>query len=168
MRSRPKSTLLAAAAAALLVALVAGCGSSNSSAGGVTVRQATIDKPANPQQGAMRFVIANDSDVDDALTGASSPMAERASIHRTTEDAEGRSSMEMVKELRIPAGGEVTFDPGTYHVMLEGFERPLRVGDEVPVTFTFEQAGKKKVMAKVIEAGDAEMDDSTHTGRDHG
>lgn len=155
------SVLLAAVLVPVPVA--AGCGSSSAAAGtSLDVVEVTIDKPANPQQGAIRLVIRNATDTDDALTGASSPKAKRATIHRTTEDAEGRSSMEMLQRLDIPADGAVTFDPSTYHVMLEGFAKPLQVGDEVAVTFTFEQAGKKQVTAEVIEPGTANEHDRNH------
>lgn len=174
MGSRRQLTVVAALAALLLIGFAAGCGSSDaaSDSGGLEVREATIDQPANPQQAAMRLVIRNDTDTDDALLGASSPRSKSATIHRTTEDAEGRTSMEMLKRLDIPAGKQVTFDPSTYHVMLEGFAQPLKIGDEVPVTFTFEKAGEQKVMAKVIEAGTAgmehDMDHSTDMEHDHG
>lgn len=164
MRSNRSVVLFATVAAALLLPLATGCGSSSSAAGGLQVVDASIDRPPNPQQAAVRMVIRNDSDTADALTGASSSMAKRATIHRTTTDAEGRTGMDMVKKLPIPAGGEVTFDPTTYHVMLEGFAEAPRLGDEIPITFTFAKAGKKTVQAKVIEPGTAtEEHDMDHS-----
>ncbi len=164
MRSPRPVVLLATIAAALLVSVVAGCGASDAADGGLRVVDATVDRPANPQQASIRLVIRNDSSSADALTGASSPMAKRATIHRTVTDAQGRSGMDMVKKLPIPAGGEVTFDPSTYHVMLEGFATPLKVGDVIPVTFDFAKAGKKMVKVKVIQPGTAsEENDMVHS-----
>ncbi len=166
MRSHRSVVLFATVAAALLVTLAAGCGSSSSAAGGLQVIDATVDQPPNPQQAAVRLVIRNDSATADALTGASSPLAKRATIHRTTTDAQGRTGMDMLKTLPIPAGGEVTFDPTTFHVMLEGFTKAPTVGDKIPITFTFAKAAKVTVQAKVIEPGTATEEHDMD--RDHG
>ena len=39
--------------------------------------------------------------------------------------------------LEVPAGGEVTLKPGSFHVMLMDLKQPLQAGDKVPLTLTF-------------------------------
>ncbi len=127
--------------------------------GGLDIGQVTIDRPANPTQAAVRFVVANKTADPDALVAVSSPDAEAAMVHRSLIDSAGRATMEHVASLPVPAGGEVRFEAGGLHVMLAGLQRTLEVGDEVPVDLTFEQAGTVRVVAKVVEPGTGEAAD---------
>lgn len=173
MRTRPRPTVNPSASprtrrtgrrlcVALLAAVVfAGCSSSSDSSadGELVVADATIDWPANPDLAAVRLTIRNGTDTDDVLVGARSSVAE-ASVHRSTTDAEGRSTMKEVERLDVPAGETVRFQPGGLHVMLQEPSPPLEVGDTVTVTLTFEQAGDRSVEAEVIEPGTgADMSD---------
>lgn len=64
------------------------------------------------------------------MKGASSPDYGMVMVHQTTED-QGMSKMSMVHEVVIPAGQELAFKPGSYHVMLEQPVRPIAVGEHV-------------------------------------
>lgn len=64
------------------------------------------------------------------MTGASSPDYGMVMLHQTTEE-DGMAKMSMVHEFVIPAGEELAFKPGSYHVMLEQPARSLTVGEEV-------------------------------------
>jgi copper(I)-binding protein len=55
--------------------------------------------------------------------------------------------------LEIPAGGEVTLKPGSYHVMLMDLKQPLKAGDKVPLTLTFKGAGTVEAELVVQPAG---------------
>ena len=149
-RRRPRRPVLAGA---LIVGLLAGCTGSDGSAGGdLTVTDATIDWPANPDIAAVRLTISNGTDADDLLTGASSSTGE-ATIHRSATDAQGRSTMKPLDQLEVPAGKTVVFEAGDLHVMLEDPAPPLEIGDAVTVTLDFERAGSRSVTAEVIEPG---------------
>lgn len=160
------TTILRPSFAALVVGccLVIGlsaCGSSDSGSasaatepnGKVTVTDATIDWPANPTKAAVRMVVRNGTGTDDTLTAVASPIAASSTVHRTDTDAEGRSTMVAEPELPIPARSSVTFEPGGLHVMLTGITTDIQIGDEVPLTLTFEHAGTVSATAKVIEPG---------------
>ncbi len=153
-RWRLRRLCVALAAAAVVV----GCASLSDStvAGELTVTDATIDWPANPDVAAVRLTVRNGTDTDDVLQGASSSVAE-ASVHRSATDAEGRSTMKEVQRLDIPAGETVRFQPGGLHVMLRGPSPALEIGDKVTVTFRFEKAGARSVDAEVVEP-DADTD----------
>ena len=43
----------------------------------------------------------------------------------------------------------IEMKPGGYHIMLMGLAEPLKEGDEVDLTLTFEKAGEVKVTARV-------------------
>lgn len=168
-----RSPLVAAALGALLLLSAAACGSGDGGrasaqagdGGTVHVEDATIDWPANPTQGAVRMVVANDTRSDDALVAVSSPVAEHTMIHRTETDDAGRSTMTAVDRVPVPAGSEVTFAPGGLHVMLDGLTEDLQVGDQVDLTLTFERAGTVQATAEVIEPGSA--GDDTGASHDH-
>lgn len=156
--------MLLVAAVTLIGATVAGCSSSGSPRGGqLTVKDATIDWPANPNLAAVRLSIHNDTPTDDVLIGATSPRAARVSIHRSVTDDGGRSTMKHVERLDVPAGEVVLFEAGGLHVMLEDPAPELEVGDKVNVTLEFKSAGKRTVSAAVIAPGSA-----GNTGDHHG
>lgn len=76
------------------------------------------------------LLIRNSGSQDAAVTGASSPDYGMVMVHQTTED-KGMSKMAMVHEVVIPAGEELAFKPGSYHVMLEQPARAITVGEHV-------------------------------------
>ena len=151
---------LAAPLVALAVALatsLAACGSGHGSASAessatLTIVDARVDRPLTSET-AIRLIVHNGSGVADVLTGVSSPDATGSSVHRTIVDARGESTMEAVLQLPIPARADVTFQPGGLHVMLTGLKRDLKIGDHIPVTFTFAHAGALTVQAVVVQPG---------------
>ncbi|KFN50350.1 copper chaperone PCu(A)C [Arenimonas composti] len=58
-------------------------------------------------------------------------------IHRT-ELVDGVSRMRDAGELRVPAGGELRFEPGGLHLMLMRPERPLAEGEVARVRLVLE------------------------------
>jgi copper(I)-binding protein len=84
----------------------------------------------------------------DRLLGVSSPAAKMAALHKTVE-VDGVMKMEHVDALEIPANGMLEMKPGGYHIMLMGLAQPLKEGDEIEITLTFEKAGEVKVKARV-------------------
>jgi copper(I)-binding protein len=51
----------------------------------------------------------------------------------------------------IPAGGTLTLEPGSFHLMFVGLREALEPGDTVEVTLSFRDAGSVKVTAQVRE-----------------
>ncbi|CAM5205844.1 Copper chaperone PCu(A)C OS=Castellaniella defragrans OX=75697 GN=HNR28_002649 PE=4 SV=1 [Castellaniella defragrans] len=58
----------------------------------------------------------------------------QAMMHQTKESG-GMSTMSMVHDLSVPAGGDLAFEPGHYHLMLEQPRAGLKVGDTVQMQF---------------------------------
>ena len=85
----------------------------------------------------------------DALTGASTTAATEAQVHETSTDAQGLTGMHPVDAVPIPAGAKVAFEPGGYHIMLNGLTQDLRPGDTFPLVLTFEGAGELTVPVEV-------------------
>lgn len=161
----PRSLRVATALLALVAVALTGCGDDGGpadAAGTLRVLDATVDRPANPAQASLRFVIDNGTATDDELVGVSSPVAGSASVHRSEVDDRGVASMEDVASLPIPARSKVTFAPGGLHVMLEALAEPLEVDQTFDVELTFAEAGTRTVQVRVVEPGSAPADEMEH------
>ena len=100
----------------------------------------------------------------DRLTGASTPVAQKAEIHSMTRD-NGVMKMRPVEGLDLPAGQQVTLKPGGYHIMLTGLTKPLEAGQSFPLTLDFAKAGAKQVTVTIEKVGS--MGPNAQTGADH-
>lgn len=84
----------------------------------------------------------------DRLIAVSTPAAKMAGLHETRQ-VDGVMKMQHVDGIDVPADGMLEMKPGGYHIMLMGLNAPLKEGDEIDLTLTFEKAGEVKVKAKV-------------------
>jgi len=82
------------------------------------------------------FTLRNGAQRPVELVGVSSTAYGSVMMHRTTE-AGGMARMQPVDRIEVPAGGEVAFAPGGYHLMLMQPARNIAVGDRIPVTLEF-------------------------------
>ncbi len=83
---------------------------------------------------------------DMALVAAASPVAKVVEIHEMKQEG-GVMKMNAVDRVALPAGKTVELRPGGFHVMLMDLAQPLKEGDTVPLTLTFEdKAGKKQTV----------------------
>lgn len=107
--------------------------------------------PPNAPAGAAYFTLHNQGTQADRLLGASTPRAQKSELH-THVHQNGLMKMQQIPAVDIPAHGEVTFQPGGNHVMLFGLDKPLKAGEQFPLTLQFEKAGKVEVQVKVESA----------------
>jgi hypothetical protein len=131
-----------------------GSGSEGTSGGGLVVRNVTIDEPINGKNAAVRLVIDNTTGTTDRLVAVSSDASDAATLHRSVSDDQGRSSMQELSGVAIPAGKKVVFRAGGLHVMLNGLNEPMDIGDTVDLTLTFQHAGTQTVDAEVVPIGE--------------
>lgn len=101
--------------------------------------------------GALFMRIVNDSGEADRLVGGRTEVANTVEIHETVVEGEVMRMQMLPEGLEIPAGGEVVLKPGSYHVMLIGLQRDLKVGDRFEVELLFEKAGARVVTVEVKE-----------------
>ncbi len=136
-------------ALAVIVALVgAACGDDEK---GVSIDDPWARASAMTQNaGAVYFTVRGGTD-GDTLVGASvsAEVAAQAQLHETTMDDEGMMAMSMVARVPVPAGGELAFEPGGFHVMLMDLVAPLQDGSTFEVTLAFERAGEQTVVVEV-------------------
>ncbi len=119
------------------------------------VRQAP---PGAKATGAF-MTLRNAGDKAVALVSAAATAASITELHNHINDG-GVMRMRQVKEIVVPANGEVLLKPGSYHVMLINMKAPLKEGDQVVITLGFADGSSKTVAAPVKRPTVESMDHS--------
>ena len=107
--------------------------------------------------GAAYLVVHNGSDTDDAIVAADSPVAEAVELHLSSMNDEGMMSMNQVAEIPVPAHGEVSLEPGGYHIMLIGLTEPLLAADSFELTLEFGAAQPQTITVPVLASSPMDM-----------
>ena len=129
----------------LAIALLA---STQAAASEVTVSEAWARATAPGQHnGAVYLHIT--SRQDSRIVAVSTPAAEGATLHSTTND-KGVMKMRELDTLLLPAGQQVQLGAGATHIMLSGLKKPLVAGDSVPLTITIQFTDKRRESVKVM------------------
>jgi copper(I)-binding protein len=111
------------------------------------------------------MVIRNAGAKDVRVVKADNPASKATELHTHLNEG-GMMKMRPVKDIEVKAGGEAVLKPGGLHVMLIDMKTPLKEGDVVPITLTFDDGSSKKVDAKVKKPTAAEMPMSGMGGHD--
>ncbi len=101
---------------------------------------------------ALYLTVRNEGTAPDRLVGVSTPAAGMAMLHESTMEG-GVSRMRMLEAVELPAGQALVLAPGGIHIMLSRLAAPLKEGDVVPLTLTFEKAGTASVAAHIGPLG---------------
>lgn len=147
-----------------LTALMLGLVALSASADGVDIKiqdpwvQAA---PPNVKVLAAYLEIKNNGDKPRILTNVSSPAFDQVGIHRSVMH-ENMAHMEHLKELTIPPHASVVLKPGGLHLMLMEAKKSLHIGDQVPMTLTFQDGEKIAFMATVRSGQTEDMEDRRH------
>jgi copper(I)-binding protein len=123
---------------------------------GVEVRYVWIQTPPNGAATSAAYVdVVNTGKTEDRLIGASCACAGMAMVHEMSV-ANGVMHMGEAKGgLPIPAGGELTLEPGGSHLMLMDLKSKLTSGAQVKLTLEFAHAGKVTATAVVMSKNPA-------------
>jgi copper(I)-binding protein len=113
---------------------------------------------------AVVYLTITDTGAPDTLTAASTPVATKAQLHENKHD-NGVMEMRPVASLPVDKDHPITLAPGGYHMMLEGVQQELKVGDTFPLTLIFAHAGAVTTTVKVQKAGSSKAE-STMPGMD--
>lgn len=108
--------------------------------------------PGGVKIGAAYLKVTSKSTVHDRLVGAASPRAGRVELHSHIVE-EGVMKMRKVDGFDVGADSPLVLAPGGNHIMLFDLKAPLKVGEMLPLTLTFERAGDVSVEAKVAPIG---------------
>lgn len=102
------------------------------------------------RSGALYLSIENEGKTADRLLSLTST-AGNVAIHSMSMHGAIMKMREM-DSLPMPATAKVVMQAhGGYHLMLTGLKQPLVAGDKIPLTMTFERAGKLEIQVHVGE-----------------
>ena len=142
----------------LAAGLIASAGAFAGAADQVTVQDpyVRLAPPNAPATGAF-MVIRNTGDKDVKVIKADNPVSKVTELHTHLNEG-GVMKMRPVTAIDVKAKGEAVLKPGGLHVMLIDLKAPMKEGDTVPLTLTFDDGSTKKVDARVVKPTAAPME----------
>jgi len=111
--------------------------------------------PNAPATGAF-MVIKNNGDKDVKVVKADNPVSKVTELHTHINEG-GVMKMRPVPSIEVKAKGEAVLKPGGLHVMMIDLKAPMKEGDVVPITLSFDDGSTKQVDAKVVRPMAAPM-----------
>lgn len=119
--------------------------------------------PNGAKVGGGYLSIENTGSAPDRLVSVSVPFAARAEIHEMAVKDGVMTMRPLDQGIAIAPGQTVEFKPGGYHIMFMDLKQPLKMGELMKGTLTFEKAGSVEVEFKVDSIA-AKGDDGAHKG----
>lgn len=113
--------------------------------------------------GVAYFTIRNSGAEADRLLGVDLPDGGQASLHNS-EMQDGVMRMRPIDAAVIPAGGDLSLQPGGMHVMLSDLPGPLIKGGRLRLILRFEKAGPVEAEAAIEPRMAAPSAPSPHQG----
>jgi copper(I)-binding protein len=144
-----------AAFLAASLALAAGAASAHDfSAGSLEIHHPWARAtPPGAKVGGGYAVIENTGTEPDRLIGGSAEVADLVEVLEMSV-VDGVMKMRPLEDgLEIPPGGKVELKPGSFHLMLMGLKGPMKEGESVAGSLTFEKAGTVDVTFAVAPIG---------------
>lgn len=118
--------------------------------------------PPGAQTAAGYLTIRNDGSESDRLVAATVEIVGKVDLHQVRMENGVAQMRPLENGVEIPAGKTVELKPGSFHLMFMELEAPLKEGDSLPGTLTFERAGAVDVTFSVGPIG------ASGSGHDHG
>jgi copper(I)-binding protein len=113
--------------------------------------------------GVVYFTLRNQGPDTDRLLAVDLPDGGQASLHNS-EMQDGVMRMRPIDAAVIPAGGDLSLQPGGMHVMLNGLPGPLIKGGRLRLILRFEKAGPVEAVAAIEPRMAAPSAPSPHQG----
>ncbi|HEU4647880.1 MAG TPA: SCO family protein [Gemmatimonadales bacterium] len=114
----------------------------------VEVKDARVLATPNAEMAVAYFKLRNTGSDTLTLQSITTDRAREATLHQTRR-AGNMMKMQPAGPLSIAPGKSVTLESGGYHLMLNGFARPVSPGDSLTLTLKFANQGDVKVVAPV-------------------
>nr|BFF02818.1 hypothetical protein GCM10020241_44930 [Streptoalloteichus tenebrarius] len=105
-----------------------------------------VKQPPKKDMTAGYLTLRNSGPAADALTGVSTPVADKAELHTMQATGNGAEKMVQINEIPLPVGQDVELRSGGQHLMLVGLKKELAAGERVPVELSF-ASGKRISMS---------------------
>lgn len=116
----------------------------------IVISEATVRTPMGGRDmTAGYFQITNHTNLDDAIIGVESPIAERVEMH-ISEKVNNAMMMRKMVSVDLKAGETIVFKPGSYHLMLFGVDLK-RDQVDVALTLKFKHARDMTIIAELAD-----------------
>ncbi len=103
----------------------------------ITAKRATIDTKITRNGSTEVFMdLANSGKEMHEIVAAISPIADQVQLHMTIKN-NGRTTMQQIHDITIPAHAKKDLQLGGMHIMLIGLKKHLIKNNRVPVTLVF-------------------------------
>ena len=135
-------------AAAFATMLVAGCAQEEE----LRVSDGWVQLSPIPTNPAAVYFTLHGGETGGTLINVTTDRAVRADIHETARE-NGTMTMRPIRSIEVAADEEIKFAPGGRHVMLYKLNPGVKVGDRVPLIFTFANGLRIQYDAPVRAAG---------------
>lgn len=138
--------------------------SATTAASQVTVSGTWFKAAKKADMSAGFAVIRNDGTQPVVIVSAASAVSDMMQLHETVADDSGTMTMRKKEGgFEIPAGGELTLEPGGNHVMFMGLNQDVAAGSDVPLTLTFSDGSSVdlSLVAKDYTGANEQYDDSS-------
>jgi copper(I)-binding protein len=109
--------------------------------------------PNGAKIGSGYLTIENKGTTPDRLVTVSADVAGKVEVHEMTMNNGVMTMRPVGNGLAIDPGKTVKLAPGGHHLMMFDLKSPLKQGDTLPITLTFEKAGKVNVSLAVEGIG---------------
>jgi len=162
-RAMKRAMLISLFLAALVMV---GCTISGGDAGEIEIENVWgRSSPMVAENGAFYMVVTNNSGTDDELLAAMTDACGAVELHEMYMKENDVMGMREVPggTIPVPDGETVELKAGGLHVMCIGKEVEFAVGDKIPLTLEFANAGEISVIANIRES---EMDGMDMEGMD--
>lgn len=121
---------------------------------GVRIQDAWVrPTPPGTDEASIYLVVSNGLAADVFVTGGAAAPCMLVSVHLTETGADGVSTMGDAdgRVTRVPAGGQLRFEPLGLHLMCHGLAAPLVEGDHFALTVEFQGADPRTVDVVVTD-----------------
>jgi putative copper resistance protein D len=119
--------------------------------GDLTITRAYIPAPATPSLAAAYFTVTNSGSSPDQLLRVRSSDFDSATLHRYATTSDGAERMVAVPAgATVPAHGQLSLAPGSYHLMLQQPTKALHKGMVERLTLDFAKAGSVTLAVPVV------------------
>jgi len=103
-----------------------------------------------PTAGSMYMLIKNSGDASDTLLSGSSSACGSIEVHEMVMKSDGTMGMNLIDQpLEIPAGGEVTLEPGGLHIMCIMKKDTFSPDNTIDLTLNFEKSGEQTLSVEL-------------------
>lgn len=110
-------------------------------------------RPTTNEVSAAYLVVHNSGEAD-ALVKAATPLTTTVQLHEVITEGSSSKMQEKPGGFPVPANGMLELKPGGFHIMMMDLKAPIALGETVPLTLTFENAGEVTIEATVKAAPD--------------